>query len=45
MTTVMKGVIVEAPGSPYKVVGNLDTPKPASDQLLVKAVATAVNPV
>jgi hypothetical protein len=44
-TAVMKGVIIEAPGSPYKVVDNLDTPKPASDQLLVKSIATAMNPV
>jgi len=41
----MKGVIVEAPGSPYKVVENLDTPKPAADQLLVKSIVTAINPV
>ena len=41
----MKGVIVEAAGAPWKVVDNLEVPKPASDQILVKSIATAINPV
>ena len=41
----MKGVIVEAPGAPWKVVDNLEVPKPAPDQILVKSIATAINPV
>ena len=41
----MKGVIVEAAGAPWKVVDNLEVPKPAADQVLVKSIATAINPV
>ena len=41
----MKGVIVEAAGAPYKVVGNLEKPKPGPDQILVKSVNAAINPV
>ncbi|KAL9130127.1 MAG: hypothetical protein Q9217_001601 [Psora testacea] len=41
----MKGVSVEKPGAAWKVVDNLDTPEPSDDQILVKAVATAINPV
>ena len=41
----MKGVIVEAVGSPYQVVENLKTPDPTDDQILVKSIATAINPV
>ena len=41
----MKGVIVEAVGGQYKVVENLEKPKPGPDQILVKSVTTAINPV
>ncbi len=41
----MKGIVVEAPGSSYKVVENLDTPKPSANQLLVKSMTTAINPM
>ena len=41
----MKGVIVEAVGSPFKVVHDLKTPDPTDDQVLVKSIATAINPV
>ena len=41
----MKGVIVEAVGSPYKVVEDLKIPDPTEDQILVKSIATAINPV
>ncbi len=41
----MKGVIVEAIGGPYKVVDDLEKPKPGPDEILVKSVVTAINPV
>ena len=41
----MKGVIVEAAGAPYKVVEDLEKPKPDPDQILVKSVNAAINPV
>lgn len=41
----MKGVIVEALGAPYKVVEDLEKPKPGPDEILVKSIATAINPV
>ena len=41
----MKGVIIEAAGAPWKVVENLEVPKPAPDQILVKSIATAINPM
>ena len=41
----MKGVVVEAVGAPWKVVENLEIPEPSDDQILVKSIATAINPV
>ena len=41
----MKGVIVEAAGAQFKVVEDLEKPKPGHDQILVKSVTTAINPV
>ena len=41
----MKGVIVEAVGSPYRVVEDLKVPDPSDDQILVKSIAAAINPV
>ncbi|RMZ92292.1 hypothetical protein DV736_g467, partial [Chaetothyriales sp. CBS 134916] len=41
----MKGVIVDKAGAPPHVVDNLPKPKPASDQILVKSLWTAINPV
>lgn len=41
----MKGVIVEKVGAEPKVVDSLDRPKPGSDQVLVKSLWTAMNPV
>ena len=41
----MKGVVVEAVGGPWKVVEDLEVPKPAPDQILVKSIAAAINPV
>ena len=42
---IMKGVIVEKAGAPYKVVDNLEVPEPGEHQVLVKSIATAINPV
>jgi NADPH:quinone reductase-like Zn-dependent oxidoreductase len=41
----MKGVIVEQPQSPFKVADNLEKPEPGPDQILVKSLYTAINPV
>lgn len=41
----MKGVIVEAVGSPYKFVEDLRVPEPSDAQILVKSITTAINPV
>lgn len=41
----MKGVIVDAVGAPYKIVENLEKPKPGAGQILVKSITTAINPV
>ena len=45
MANTMKGVIVEGVGAPYKVVDNLEVPQPGEHQVLVKSIATAINPV
>ena len=41
----MKGVTVEAVGSLYGVVEDLKAPEPGNDQITVKSIATAINPV
>lgn len=41
----MKGVIVEKAGGELQVVENLEKPEPSSDQILVKSVYMAINPV
>jgi hypothetical protein len=41
----MKGVIVEKVGAPAVVVDNIEKPKPADDQVLVKSIYAALNPV
>lgn len=41
----MKGVIFENAGAEPKVVDNLEKPKPSPDQILVKSLYTAINPV
>jgi hypothetical protein len=41
----MKGVNVEKAGAPAKVVDNLEVPEPAEDQMLVKPIYAALNPV
>jgi hypothetical protein len=44
-TVRMKGVIFEKPGDTPKVVDYLEKPKPGPDQILVKSLWTAINPV
>lgn len=41
----MKGVIFEKVGAEPQVVDSLDKPKPSPDQILVKSVYMAINPV
>lgn len=41
----MKGVIVEKLGGDLKVVSDLEKPRPGADQLLVKSLIVAMNPV
>ena len=41
----MKGVVFEKQGSGAEVVDSLERPKPESDQILVKSLWTAINPV
>lgn len=41
----MKGVILKAAGAEFEVVNDIEKPKPGPDQLLVKSIATAINPV
>ena len=41
----MKGAIVETAGAPVKVVDNLKVPEPGEDQILVKPIYAALNPV
>ncbi|ETI23023.1 hypothetical protein G647_04819 [Cladophialophora carrionii CBS 160.54] len=41
----MKGVIFEKQGAEPKVVDDLEKPSPGPDQLLVKSIWTAMNPV
>lgn len=41
----MKGVAVDKAGETFKVVDNLEKPEPGPDQILVKSLYTAINPV
>ena len=41
----MKGVVFEEQGAEPKVVENLEKPSPGPDQILVKSLWTAINPV
>ena len=41
----MKGVIFEKAGAQPKIVDDLEKPSPNSDQILVKSLWTAINPV
>lgn len=41
----MKGVIVPQVGGAYEIVSNLIKPTPSPGQILVKSLATGINPV
>jgi len=41
----MKGVIVEKDGAPYQLTEDLEVPEPSPDQILVKSLYTAINPI
>jgi len=45
MAATMKGVIVAQAGGDYKIVDNIEKPKPGPHQILVKSLITAINPV
>ena len=44
-STKMKGIVIKSVGAPWKVVEDLEVPKPSDNQILVKSIATAINPV
>ena len=41
----MKGVSLKTAGAAFEVVDRIEKPKPGPDQILVKSIATAINPV
>jgi NADPH:quinone reductase-like Zn-dependent oxidoreductase len=41
----MKGAIVKKVGASLQVVSDLEVPEPAEDQILVKSIYAALNPV
>jgi hypothetical protein len=41
----MKGVLLEKVDGTFEVVNTLEKPKPDKDQVLVKSLVTAINPV
>jgi NADPH:quinone reductase-like Zn-dependent oxidoreductase len=41
----MKGVIFESMGAAPKVADDLPVPEPSADQILVKSLYMAINPV
>lgn len=41
----MKGVVIEKAGAEPEVTDSLEKPKPSSDQILVKSIYMAINPV
>ena len=41
----MRGAVYESAGTPAKAVDNLPVPKPGPDQVLVKPLWLAINPV
>ena len=42
---VMKASITKEPNAPFEVVNDVEKPKPGADQILVKSIVTAINPV
>jgi hypothetical protein len=43
--TIMKGVLIESQGAAWKVVDDLPVPEVGDDQILVRSIWTAINPV
>lgn len=41
----MKGILVEGVGKTFDYVENLEKPAPGKNQILVKSLVTAINPV
>jgi NADPH:quinone reductase-like Zn-dependent oxidoreductase len=41
----MKGLIVTKIGGDYELVNDLEKPSPGKGQILVKSIATGINPV
>lgn len=41
----MKGVVFEKAGAEPQIVDNLEKPKPSPNQILVKSIYMAINPV
>jgi NADPH:quinone reductase-like Zn-dependent oxidoreductase len=41
----MQGVLLDKVGGEYKIVKDLEIPKPGPGQILVKSLATGINPV
>ncbi len=41
----MKGVTFEKAGASAQVVDDLEVPEPSADQILVKSIYAAINPV
>jgi hypothetical protein len=41
----MKGVAFDKISASPAILDNLETPEPADDQILVKSIYTAINPV
>jgi len=41
----MKGVAFDKIGAAPAILDNLETPEPADDQILIKSIYTAINPV
>jgi NADPH:quinone reductase-like Zn-dependent oxidoreductase len=41
----MKGIIVKKVGATFHFVEHLEKPQPGKNQILVKSIVTAINPV
>lgn len=41
----MKAAITKEPNAAFEVVNDVEKPAPGADQILVKSIATAINPV
>lgn len=41
----MKAAITKEPNAPFEVVNDVEKPKPGPEQILVKSIVTAINPV